>query len=430
METSTPESAPSDAVQRAAALNMDCFCRTLDTSRLAVELAHASGDPQFLDHHVASRPFLLSQVPVFAPGSALKAMLETIDAIETVIRSSAYQSLALERAPADLVRDRGPIGALMGYDFHLQDGPPRLIEVNTNAGGAFLNAASARAHKSCCAEMDVARNETWSDRFEEACADMFRSEWRRFGRPAETLRRVAIIDDNPVDQFLYPEFILARETFRRFGIEAVILDPSDLDVTSSGLSAHGAPIDLIYNRLTDFYLEEPPHAVLREALMSNRVVVTPDPRAHCLYADKRNLILLSDPAFTAGLTLPQHLREALDSLPRTIALTPDNAEDLWRKRKALFFKPVAGFGGKAVYRGDKLTRRVWDEILGSAYVAQDFATPGERRMLVDQETVARKIDIRIYTYDGSPLLAAARLYQGQTTNFRTPGGGFAPIFFV
>ena len=25
------------------------------------------------------------------------------------------------------------------------------------------------------------------------------------------------------------------------------------------------------------------------------------------------------------------------------------------------------------------------------------------------------------------LLAAARLYQGQTTNFRTPGGGFAPL---
>ena len=28
------------------------------------------------------------------------------------------------------------------------------------------------------------------------------------------------------------------------------------------------------------------------------------------------------------------------------------------------------------------------------------------------------------------LLAAARLYQGQTTNFRTPGGGFAPVFFL
>jgi hypothetical protein len=28
------------------------------------------------------------------------------------------------------------------------------------------------------------------------------------------------------------------------------------------------------------------------------------------------------------------------------------------------------------------------------------------------------------------LLLAARLYQGQTTNFRTPGGGFAPVVVV
>lgn len=25
-------------------------------------------------------------------------------------------------------------------------------------------------------------------------------------------------------------------------------------------------------------------------------------------------------------------------------------------------------------------------------------------------------------------MAGARLYQGQTTNFRTPGGGFAPVY--
>jgi len=42
----------------------------------------------------------------------------------------------------------------------------------------------------------------------------------------------------------------------------------------------------------------------------------------------------------------------------------------------------------------------------------------------------RKMDVRLYTYGGRILLAAARLYQGQTTNFRTPGGGFAPVFGV
>jgi hypothetical protein len=49
---------------------------------------------------------------------------------------------------------------------------------------------------------------------------------------------------------------------------------------------------------------------------------------------------------------------------------------------------------------------------------------------IDGNKEARKADIRLYTYDGNILLTAARLYQGQTTNFRTPGGGFAPIFSV
>ena len=47
----------------------------------------------------------------------------------------------------------------------------------------------------------------------------------------------------------------------------------------------------------------------------------------------------------------------------------------------------------------------------------------------DAATEVRKADIRLFTYDGHVLLAVARLYQGQTTNFRTPGGGFAPVFF-
>jgi hypothetical protein len=37
------------------------------------------------------------------------------------------------------------------------------------------------------------------------------------------------------------------------------------------------------------------------------------------------------------------------------------------------------------------------------------------------------VDLRCYAYLGQALLFAARLYQGQTTNFRTPGGGFAPV---
>jgi len=56
--------------------------------------------------------------------------------------------------------------------------------------------------------------------------------------------------------------------------------------------------------------------------------------------------------------------------------------------------------------------------------------PSERMIRIDDAIQARKMDVRLYTYDRHVLLVAARLYQGQTTNFRTPGGGFAPVFVI
>ena len=75
-----------------------------------------------------------------------------------------------------------------------------------------------------------------------------------------------------------------------------------------------------------------------------------------------------------------------------------------------------------------MTRGVWEEVQRGHYIAQEMAVPTERRIRIDGEVQALKLDVRLYTYAGSPLLTAARVYQGQTTNFRTPGGGFAPVF--
>ena len=116
--------------------------------------------------------------------------------------------------------------------------------------------------------------------------------------------------------------------------------------------------------------------------------------------------------------------------PRTVLVTRDNADELWQSRKELFFKPVAGHGSKAVYRGDKVTRGVWAEIIRGGYVAQNFAAPSERMVKLDGSPESRKTDVRLYVYNGELLLTAARLYQGQTTNFRTLGGGFAAVFSV
>lgn len=413
----------------AADLNQRCFCITLDREALAIAMRDAAGDTAFYETHVASRQHLFSNVPVFLADNERLAMLTIVRAIEETARLPAYKDAALAWAPESSRSDFGPMGAMMGYDFHLGNGPPRLIEINTNAGGALLNAFSARAQIACCPEVEGAKHGSTVAGFDAAFVAMFESEWRRQrerGRPA----CIAIVDDAPTEQYLYPEFVLARRLFEAHGIEAVIADPADLTYVDRELRSGERRIDLVYNRLVDFALSEPRHAALRQAFLDGAAVVTPNPYNHALFADKRNLTLLSDQTKLQRWGLSSEIAEALSTLPRAVLVTPANAEALWADRKRLFFKPASGHGGKAVYRGDKITRSVWADIPGADYIAQEFAPAGERQVLVDGAPLRRKMDARLYTYDGEILLAAARLYQGQTTNFRTEGGGFAPVFFI
>ncbi len=410
-------------------LNQSCFCVTLDREELAGALDAASGEAGFQDRIAANQPHLFSNVPLFLPAMALHTMQDIVAAIEEVARVAAYRAAVQGWAPPASRVDHGPFGALMGYDFHLTDSGPKLIEVNTNAGGAFLNAVLAQAQSLCCAGRVPAAKDGPADGFEAAAIAMFRAEWA-LQRGSAPLRRIAIVDDAPRDQYLYPEFVLAREMLVRHHIDAVICDPQDLVLRDGGLYRGDLPVDLVYNRLVDFTLSEPHHAALGGAYRTGAVVVTPNPHIHALLAHKRNLTVLSDPAALAALGVPQALAARLQSIPQTRMVTPDNADALWQTRRQLFFKPVSGHGGKAVYRGDKLTRSVWADILSADYVAQALATPGQRMIRLDGEPTPRKVDLRLYTYDAKPLLVAARIYQGQTTNFRTPGGGFAPVLIV
>jgi len=224
---------------------------------------------------------------------------------------------------------------------------------------------------------------------------------------------------------------LFAKLFERAGIRAVVADPGDLAYRDGALWHADLKIDLVYNRLTDFSLDLESSAHLRAAYLDDQVVLTPHPRGHALYADKRALAVLTDPELLASWGVSKAMREVLSAgIPRTRVVTADNADALWERRRQLFFKPATGFGSRGAFRGDKLTRRVWQEILASTYVAQDFAQPSQRIVLVDGEPSELKVDIRNYVYNGTVQLVAARMFQGQTTNFRTPGGGFAAVLEV
>lgn len=228
---------------------------------------------------------------------------------------------------------------------------------------------------------------------------MFKEEWQ-LQCPDKTLHTIAIVDNEPSAQFLYPEFLLFQSLFERHGIDAIIADPKDFTIKDKALWLGEQKIDLVYNHLTDFYLEMPGSARLLEAYQKGMAVFSPSPYIYALYADKRNLPLLSDSKRLKAFGVGEEAIGTLDRLlPTTVAVSQDNADQLWENRKQLFFKPATGYGSRGVYRGAKLTRRVWGNIIHNDYIAQAIVLPSERQLIINGEKQSLKLDIRCVTYD-------------------------------
>lgn len=385
-------------------INRTCSCKTLRPELI-----------QGLYQEIqATRPNLFSSTMVFISEKNLSDMKRLISTIEEVIHHKHFQERVLKNTSPIAQKNFGPHGVFMGYDFHLNGDGPKLIEINTNAGGALLNAELAQAQKDCCIDIDFDKN-----KIESAFIEMFREEWK-LQRGTLPLTTIAIVDENPSEQYLYPEFKLFQKLFERHGINCVITAPQELNFNSGKLMYQDRTIDLVYNRLTDFYLADEKLAHLKTAYELNSAVFTPNPHHHALYADKLNLEILRE---EDNAVLQR-------GIPHTEVLDPSRESEFWNNRKNLFFKPAHGFGSKASYRGDKITRKVWGEILKESYVAQEIIPPSNRLVEVDGSSIDLKLDLRAYVYNGEIQLLAARLYSGQTTNFRTAGGGFAPVFIT
>jgi hypothetical protein len=367
-------------------------------------------------------------------GPHFAAIQRTVRLLFALAHTPGYQA-ALAPCADEVARHApGNLGVFMGYDFHVTPSGPRLIEVNTNAGGALLNGLHTA---SLCdpAKLACVCSELLSvDDLERDLVDTFRWEFaaaKRSGASVENeLRRIAIVDDAPQQQFLAPEFELFRTLFARAGIEARVADTRELAPRAGGGVALGDwPVQLVYLRDTDFALASERAGALRAAYLANEVVVTPSPREHFLLADKRRLALFSSPERLAALGVSaEDARFLGEVIPETRLLAELDPERVWAERAGWVFKPAAAFGSRAVYRGDKISRKKFAEIAAQpGYVAQRHAPPG----LVHVETTdgprEMKFDVRAYAYRDRVLLLGARVYEGQVTNLRSPGGGFSAI---
>ncbi|MDH3615616.1 MAG: hypothetical protein OEQ90_04005 [Gammaproteobacteria bacterium] len=410
-------------------LNRYCHCINLDKQLLRRGLEARLGGSGAYSRLVETHPHLLATSPIFVSRDQVDQMTEIIDSIESTVSLKTYQDVALEWAPEVGRMHHGPRGVFFGYDFHLTNDGPKLIEVNTNAGGALLILHLAAAQQACCPEVeDFVVGSANLQTLEQELVTMFREELR-LQFPEKELRRVAVVDEDQNTQFLSPEFVLFKRLFEDQGIDAIILSPDELVLRNGELYADKRAIDLVYNRLTDFYLQSPQCKILKQAYRDAVVALTPSPYAHALYANKRNLTVLSDPGLLIDLGVNARVADVLAAgVPKTVLVSEDNAETLWKNRRGLFFKPTWGFGSKGTYRGAKLTRKKWEAILGSDYVAQELVPPSERLLINGGDQHTMKLDVRCYVYDGAIQLLGARMYRGQTTNFRTDGGGLAAVF--
>ncbi|MEQ1620032.1 MAG: hypothetical protein ABL919_01415 [Methylococcales bacterium] len=410
-------------------LNESCHCTYVDNDSVIDNLNQSEGTAEFREL-LAQRPHLFADAAIFVPSHILRKQEEIISAIEQVIALPAYQNQVLSHAPHSAQFIPKTKGVFFGYDFHLSPDGPKLIEINSNAAGALLCSTALTEQKYCkhCVGISTA-NETKIEA-DKLFLNMFQDEWQS-ERGSIPLNRIAIVDKDPLEQYMLPEFLLFKHLFERHGIEAIICAPSEL-IHQHGKIWHGQKaIDLIYNRLTDFGLENEENAHLYNAYLEEAVVITPNPRNHALYADKRNLEVLTDQSTLIKLGIDEPTRiKLLEGIAHTFTVNSQDADRLWKNRKQLFFKPAKGFGSKAAYRGDKITLRVFDEILHNEYVAQSLIAPSKRFFIKNNELSEFKYDLRMYVYQGKKQMTVARLYQGQTTNFRTIGGGFAPVISV
>jgi hypothetical protein len=373
-------------------------------------------------------PFARSLISLEAEHFA--AIQRTVALLFDLAHRPAYAARVDPGATETAAFRPGNFGVFMGYDFHLTADGPRLIEINTNAGGALVNglhtAALCDPEKLSCLCTRLLTVET----MEERIVRTFRAEFQAARGAGARLGTIAIVDESPETQFLYPEFELFRVLFGRAGIEARIGDTAKLvPRPDGGLALDGMAVDGVYLRDTDFLLEAPRNAALRAAYLARGVVVTPAPREHHLLANKRRLAIFSSRPALLDLGLaPEDAGFLAATVPETRDLAELDLEEAWRDRRALVFKPAASFASRGVYRGDKISRRKLTEIFRAGdYLAQRRVAPGELPVLTSDGPRPMKFDVRAYAYRDEVLLLGARVYEGQVTTLRTPGGGFSAI---
>lgn len=364
--------------------------------------AHPSLSKEKLDGLISEQ--ILSPFQVELPKSVLTEAQDFVAAAFRMRQSPDYIQALQSELQFRQIQDPGNKSICMSYDFHVDlEGHLKLIEVNTNA--AFL-ALGYELYKARELPLPV------SDFTMEELKENIKNEVRLQGKDAPQGMLISIVDDQPETQRLFSEFLVYNSYFRQWGWNSEITDYRKVGKS-----------DFIYNRFTDFYLEQPESAQLRSYFLKRDSCLSPNPFEYCLLADKQRMI-----DWTSG-SLKSFAADLQKNLPEARDLSPQSAEEIWSQRKKYFLKPKRAFGSKQSYRGGTTSRRNFDEIVQQDFIAQEFVPAPEIPLQTPDGEQMFKYDLRFYAYQNRVQMVIARLYQGQVTNSKTLYGGFAPVIF-
>lgn len=356
---------------------------------------------------------MVSPLELVLPKS-LKAQAEdAIQALYQLSRKPSYQKL-LEQVPGISEIQAPQRSVLMAYDFHTDsDGKMALVEINTNAAGFMFASLMEMIHGQIAFENYLPLKNLQAS---------FENEWRLWTK-ADCAPKVAIIDEDIFEQKMLPEFLIYKDWFESFGWQAELKESKEYSLDS---------FDFIYNRLTDFYLEQPQHQDLAQIFKLGKACLSPNPREYWLLADKQRLVQFGQNDFLDKAGATQEQKEAIQKilLPTFDIKSFSSQEEIWAQRKSLFFKPKRSHGGKSVYRGESVSRKVFERLMSEDVLIQNYF-PAQRFPADDERSVLSnwKFDLRFYVYEDQIQLIAARAYQGQVTNFSSPLGGFTLVQF-
>jgi len=365
----------------------------------------------------------ISRQIVSLPRWGFRRMAQLVKVLFSLSRLPVYRAAVFPKLPEIACIDPGHDALMMGYDFHWTEQGPKLIEVNTNAGGWLL------ALLACFGEQ-VWQPKNLPPRVRSRLLDPFTRELLSWSNGTQRQATgIAIVDKQPETQFLFGEMDFCRRLLAtEWDIPVALVDPEMLDAGPQGVFSEGRSVELIYNRHCDFYLEDKALAGIRAAYATHQICLSPNPFAYGLLADKRRLVLWSDSNALANIGVTEKIRNLLaDMIPTSKILADFDRNNLWKKRLDWVFKPATRYGSRGVLLGRKITRSRFDNLDPTDTLVQQFIPPSTTQMSDGSEL---KTDFRLYVYRDRILGVTARLYQGQVTNLRTPGGGFAAVVLV